>query len=126
VDHFTPRGGLNAPSLRFVYCGGSPLDMTLKAAAEAFYGVPLHNGYGMTESSPTVSNTLLDAPAPDSSVGPLIPGVEARIVPLAHQSDADDTGELWVRGPNVMLGYYRDAAQTAATEIGRASCRERV
>ncbi|MDR5768270.1 MULTISPECIES: class I adenylate-forming enzyme family protein [unclassified Caballeronia] len=115
IDHFTPRGGLNAPSLRFVYCGGSPLDMTLKAAAEAFYGVPLHNGYGMTESSPTVSNTLLDAPAPDSSVGPLIPGVEARIVPLAHQSDADDTGELWVRGPNVMLGYYRDAAQTAAT-----------
>ena len=89
--------------------------MTLKAAAEAFYGVPLHNGYGMTESSPTVSNTLLDAPARDSSVGPLIPGVEARIVPLAQADDADDTGELWIRGPNVMLGYYRDAAQTAAT-----------
>jgi acyl-CoA synthetase (AMP-forming)/AMP-acid ligase II len=115
IDHFTPRGGLNAPSLRFVYCGGSPLDMTLKAAAEAFYGVPLHNGYGMTESSPTVSNTLLDAPARDSSVGPLIPGVEARIVPLAQADDADDTGELWIRGSNVMLGYYRDAAQTAAT-----------
>ncbi|SAK89048.1 AMP-binding domain-containing protein [Caballeronia temeraria] len=115
IDHFTPRGGLNAPSLRFVYCGGSPLDMTLKAAAEAFYGVPLHNGYGMTESSPTVSNTLLDAPASDSSVGPLIPGVEARIAPLAQQRDADDTGELWVRGPNVMLGYYRDPVQTAAT-----------
>ncbi|SAK92346.1 AMP-binding domain-containing protein [Caballeronia pedi] len=111
IDHFTPRGGLNAPSLRFVYCGGSPLDMTLKAAAEAFYGVPLHNGYGMTESSPTVSNTSLDAPARDSSVGPLIPGIEARIVPL----DNDDTGELWVRGPNVMLGYYRDPAQTATT-----------
>ncbi|KXV11980.1 long-chain fatty acid--CoA ligase [Caballeronia megalochromosomata] len=115
IDHYTPRGGLNAPSLRFVYCGGSPLDMTLKSAAEAFYGVPLHNGYGMTESSPTVSNTLLDAPARDSSVGPLIPGVEARIVPLAQAGEVDDTGELWVRGPNVMLGYYRDAAQTAAT-----------
>jgi acyl-CoA synthetase (AMP-forming)/AMP-acid ligase II len=115
IDHFTPRGGLNAPSLRFVYSGGSPLDTTLKSAAEAFYGVPLHNGYGMTESSPTVSNTLLDAPARDSSVGPLIPGVEARIVPLARESESDDTGELWVRGPNVMLGYYRDAVQTAAT-----------
>ncbi|SPB18157.1 AMP-binding protein [Caballeronia novacaledonica] len=115
IDHFTPRGGLNAPSLRFVYCGGSPLDMTLKAAAEAFYGVPLHNGYGMTESSPTVSNTLLDAPARDASVGPLIPGIEARIVPLAQAGEADDAGELWIRGPNVMLGYYRDAAQTAAT-----------
>ena len=116
IAHFTPRGGLNAPTLRFVYCGGSPLDMSLKAAAEAFYGVPLHNGYGMTETSPTVSNTLLDAPARDSSVGPLVPGVEARIVPFAHQSDidGDDTGELWVRGPNVMLGYYRDPAQSAA------------
>ncbi|BAN25831.1 class I adenylate-forming enzyme family protein [Caballeronia insecticola] len=113
IDHFTPRGGLKAPTLRFVYCGGSPLDMSLKTAAEAFYGVPLHNGFGMTESSPTVSNTLLDAPARDASVGPLIPGVEARIVPLSQQ--ADDTGELWVRGPNVMLGYYRDPAQTAAT-----------
>ena len=117
IDLYTPRGGLNAPTLRFVYCGGSPLDMSLKAAAEAFYGVPLHNGYGMTETSPTVSNTLLDAPARDSSVGPLIPGVQARIVPLAEQADGsvDDTGELWVRGPNVMLGYYRDPAQTAAT-----------
>ncbi|SAL05270.1 AMP-binding domain-containing protein [Caballeronia calidae] len=118
IDHFTPRGGLNAPSLRFVYCGGSPLDMSLKAAAEAFYGVPLHNGYGMTETSPTVSNTLLDAPARDASVGPLVPGVEARIVPLAPHGtadDSDDTGELWVRGPNVMLGYYRDPVQTAAT-----------
>ncbi|WP_087050017.1 class I adenylate-forming enzyme family protein [Caballeronia ptereochthonis] len=117
IDHFTPRGGLDARTLRFVYCGGSPLDASLKAAAEAFYGVPLHNGYGMTESSPTVSNTLLDAPARDSSVGPLIPGVEARIVPLAHEAGGcvDDTGELWVRGPNVMLGYYRDPVQTAAT-----------
>jgi long-chain acyl-CoA synthetase len=115
IDHFAVRGGLNAPSLRFVYCGGSPLDMTLKAAAEKFYGVPLHNGYGMTETSPTVSNTLLDSPARDASVGPLIPGVEARIVPLPQQADADDTGELWIRGPNVMLGYYRDPAQTAAT-----------
>lgn len=117
IDFFTPRGGLNAPTLRFVYSGGSPLDMSLKAAAEAFYGVPLHNGFGMTETSPTVSNTLLDAPARDSSVGPVIPGVEARIVPLSEQADGsvDDTGELWVRGPNVMLGYYRDPAQTAAT-----------
>ncbi|SAK89471.1 AMP-binding domain-containing protein [Caballeronia hypogeia] len=116
IDRYTPEGGLHASSLRFVYCGGSPLDMSLKAAAEAFYGVPLHNGYGMTETSPTVSNTRLDAPARDASVGPLVPGVEARIVPLAQQADAhDDTGELWVRGPNVMLGYYRDPAQTAAT-----------
>jgi len=53
---------LIAPRLRFVYSGGSPLDAALKARAEAFYGLPIHNGYGLTESSPTVSQTLLDAP----------------------------------------------------------------
>ncbi|MDR5761824.1 AMP-binding protein [Caballeronia sp. LZ035] len=117
IDFFGTRGGLNAPALRFVYSGGSPLDMPLKSAAERFYGLPLHNGYGMTESSPTVSNTMLDAPACDASVGPPIPGVETRIVRLEEQADdaVDDIGELWVRGPNVMLGYYRDPAQTSAT-----------
>lgn len=98
---------LDAPRLRFVYSGGSPLDQTLKARGEARYGLPLHNGYGMTESSPTISQTRLDAPCTDCSVGPLIPGIEARL------ADGDaGIGELWVRGPNVMLGYYRDPAQT--------------
>ncbi|MBU6491959.1 MAG: AMP-binding protein [Burkholderiales bacterium] len=100
---------LDAPRLRFVYSGGSPLDQTLKVRAEARYGLPLHNGYGMTESSPTISQTRLDAPCTDCSVGPLIPGIEARL------ADGDaQIGELWVRGPNVMLGYYRDPAQTRA------------
>jgi acyl-CoA synthetase (AMP-forming)/AMP-acid ligase II len=78
--------------------------------------VPLHNGYGMTESAPTISQTRLDAPRDDGSVGFAIPGVETRIVgrdglPLPE----DVPGELLVRGPNVMLGYYREPALTAAT-----------
>jgi acyl-CoA synthetase (AMP-forming)/AMP-acid ligase II len=112
-------GGPGTPlpsALRFIYAGGSPLTPALKAEAEQLLGLPLHNGYGMTETSPTVSQTRFDQPRGDTSVGNLIPGVEARIVDV----DGDDVslgtpGELWIRGPNVMLGYYRAPEQTAAT-----------
>lgn len=88
-----------ATSLRFIYAGGSPLDPALKARVERLFGLPLHNGYGLTETSPTVSQTRLDAPRSDTSVGMAIPGVEVKLVGALN--------ELWVRGPNVMRGYYR-------------------
>jgi long-chain acyl-CoA synthetase len=104
-----------APRLRFSYSGGSPLDAALKARVENLYGVALHNGYGMTETSPTVAQTMLDAPRADCSVGPPIPGVEVRLMSADGVDVARGAvGELWVRGPNVMLGYYRAAAQTQA------------
>jgi acyl-CoA synthetase (AMP-forming)/AMP-acid ligase II len=101
--------------LRFAYAGGSPLDAQLKRRVEALLGVPLHNGYGMTESAPTISQTRLDAPRDDGSVGTVIPGVEARIVDAAGRALPEGVpGELLVRGPNVMLGYYREPALSDA------------
>jgi long-chain acyl-CoA synthetase len=102
-------------TLRFAYAGGSPLDPSLKAQTERLLGLPLHNGYGMTESSPTISQTRLDAPRSDTSVGMPIPGVELRIVDAGGVPvQAGQPGELWMRGPNVMKGYYREPALTAA------------
>ena len=110
----TGAGDALGTSLRFAYAGGSPLDPVLKRQAEAMLGQPLHNGYGMTESSPTISQTRLDAPRSDTSVGYAIPGVETRIVAVdGHAASAGTAGELWVRGPNVMLGYYKEPALTA-------------
>jgi long-chain acyl-CoA synthetase len=100
-----------ASTLRFAYAGGSPLDPVLKREVESLLGVPLHNGYGLTEAAPTVSQTRLDAPRADTSVGHAIPGVEVRV---GGPAGAPEDGELFVRGPNVMQGYYRDAAGTAA------------
>jgi len=101
--------------LRFAYAGGSPLDPALKGAVERLLGVPLHNGYGLSEAAPTVSQTRLDAPRADTSVGQAIPGVEVRVVDKEGRDVADgDAGELWVRGPNLMRGYYRDPDATSA------------
>jgi acyl-CoA synthetase (AMP-forming)/AMP-acid ligase II len=94
-----------ASRLRFAYAGGSPLDPSLKRDVEKLLGVPLHNGYGLTEAAPTVSQTRLDAPRADTSVGHAIPGVDVRV---------GKDGQLFVRGPNVMQGYYRDPAGTRA------------
>lgn len=111
----TPDRGALGARLRFAYAGGSPLDPVLKRQVEALLGQPLHNGYGMTESSPTISQTRLDAPRSDTSVGYAIPGVETRIVAIdGRAASAGTAGELWVRGPNVMLGYYKEPALTAA------------
>jgi acyl-CoA synthetase (AMP-forming)/AMP-acid ligase II len=116
LEYVGAGAGAPLPSrLRFAYAGGAPLDPALKTAVERLLGVPLHNGYGLSEAAPTVSQTRLDAPRADTSVGLPIPGVDVRVV----GRDGEDmptgaAGELWVRGPNLMRGYYRDPDATAA------------
>lgn len=106
---------LTLPQLRFVYAGGSPMDLALKAAIEKLFGQPLHNGYGLTESSPSVSLTRIDAARSDTSVGQVMPGVEIRLVSGSEIEVArGEVGELWIRGPNVMRGYYRAPELTAS------------
>ncbi len=119
LEAVKPSGSLLTSQLRFIYAGGSPLDPLLKSAVEQWMGLPLHNGYGMTESAPTISQTRLDAPRSDTSVGLPIPGVEVRLVDQDGHAAIPGTsgetqGELWVRGPNVMLGYYREPGLTGA------------
>jgi acyl-CoA synthetase (AMP-forming)/AMP-acid ligase II len=103
LSYFRESTTRSLPSLRYLHCGGSALDPTLKADVERALGLPLHNGYGLTETSPTIAQTRRLAPRTDCSVGEPVPGVEVRILP---------DGELCVRGPGVMLGYYLDDEKT--------------
>jgi long-chain acyl-CoA synthetase len=106
---------LHFPSLRIISCSGAPLHPTIKSAAENLFGLPLHNGYGVTECSPNIAQTRIASPRTDTSVGPAFPGVEVRLVgPDGRLVAEGATGELWARGPNVMKGYYRDPEGTAA------------
>lgn len=103
----------DAPRLRYISAGGAPLDPEWKRSVEAFFGLPLQNGYGLTEATPIVTSTLYNESRTDTSVGRPVPGVEAAIVPTKGGT-CDGVGEILCRGPNVMKGYYRDALATAA------------
>jgi long-chain acyl-CoA synthetase len=105
---------LKFPALRIISSSGAPLQQPIKARVESLFGLVLHNGYGVTECSPTIAQTRLEAPRTDVSVGRIFPGAEAKLVGLDHRSLVDaEIGELWVRGPGIMKGYYRAPEQTA-------------
>jgi long-chain acyl-CoA synthetase len=106
---------LNLPALRIITSSGAPLDAATKSATESLFGMVLHNGYGMTECSPTIAMTRPAAPRADTSVGLLFPGVEMKLVGNdGRQVPVGGVGELHVRGPNVMKGYYRAPQETAS------------
>jgi long-chain acyl-CoA synthetase len=105
---------LDRGALRLIGVAGAPLDPDLKARVEKELGLPLSNGFGITECSPGISGVRSDAPRHDNAVGRLLPGVEARIVARDGAIVANgEIGELHVRGPNVMRGYYRAPDLTA-------------
>jgi len=106
---------LSAAKLRVLGVGSAPLDALLKERVEAAFGQPLHNGYGITETGPSISFSRPDNQAPGLSVGPPLPRVEVKVVDAAGaERPTGGEGELWVRSPGNMLGYYRDEAATAA------------
>ncbi len=109
---------LAAPALRYISAGGSPLDADLKGRVQALFGLTLHNGYGLTEASPTISQTRIDDRFDCNTVGRVLPLLEYRLEPLGDggedEPDHAGAGELWVRGPNVMKGYFRQPTATRA------------
>jgi acyl-CoA synthetase (AMP-forming)/AMP-acid ligase II len=113
MDHAARHGHetAEAPRLRYVSSGAAPLDPAWKRKAEAFYGLPLQNGYGMTETTAGVSGTRNAIGDPDTSVGPPLPGVEVRIDQSVGAEQG--VGEVLTRGPHIMKGYYRNAGDTA-------------
>src|SRR5438552_9194331 len=67
-------GTIAHPALRNLSSCGAPLDPALKSDIERLFGMPLHNGYGITECSPTIAQTRVEKPPTDCTVGPALPG----------------------------------------------------
>ena len=108
-------GRAQAPGVTRFISAGAILPAALNREFEAFFGVPLFDGYGITETSTMVTMNWPGAPRVMGSCGLPLPGLATRIV------DAEDRdlplgaeGELIVRGPNVMQGYLGKPDETAA------------
>jgi long-chain acyl-CoA synthetase len=105
--------------VRLAVSGAASLPAEIASRFEGRTGVPLWQGYGLTEASPAVTTALGTGRNRPGSVGRPLPGVQLRLV---DEGGTDvlrgDPGEIWVRGPNVFGGYWRDPAATAEVLTG--------
>ncbi len=101
--------------VRACVSGASSLPEETMRAFEKRFGLPLIEGYGLTEASPVVSVNPLKGVRKPASVGPPLPGIEAAVVGEdGGILQAGEIGELVVRGPNVMKGYFNRKEETEA------------
>jgi acyl-CoA synthetase (AMP-forming)/AMP-acid ligase II len=113
--HLKGLKSLQFPNLRIISSSGAPLQLAVKSRVESLFGTTLYNGYGITECSPNISQAVVGERRTDTSVGKILPGVEVQLVgPDGKPVPEGEAGELWVRGPNIMKGYYRAPEETAA------------
>ncbi len=112
--HFDELPADTFASVRVALSGASKLPVSTFRAMRERFGVELAEGYGLTETSATVT-TSLGAPIRPGSVGRAFDGVEIRLLNVdGHDVLVGDIGEIFVRGDNVFAGYYNDEAATAA------------
>jgi len=117
VKHFdlSPR---NLKSLRFLNIGGGPLTPEIGAAFTSTTGVTVNQTYGLTESSPTTHANPLVRIKHDS-IGLAIADTFAKIVDprTLQEVESGKTGELWIKGPQIMKGYYRNPEASQRTLV---------
>ena len=146
VDHFDPRGTLDvvaehgvtvvpvAPAVfphwlalddlatamagvRLVASGSAPLARAVMEEFTARTGVPVHQGYGLTEAAPVVTSTLASTEPAPGSLGSALPGVGLRLVDdHGLEPEAGDPGEVEIRGANLFSGYWPDGAEAPGPE----------
>ena len=146
VDHFDPRGTLDAiaehgvsvvpvvpavfphwlalddlaaamAGVRLVASGSAPLARVVMDEFTARTGVPVHQGYGLTEAAPVVTSTLAATEPVPGSLGSALPGVGLRLVDdHGVEPEAGDPGEVEIRGANLFSGYWPDGAEGPGPE----------
>ncbi|HYN95717.1 MAG TPA: AMP-binding protein [Pilimelia sp.] len=125
-----PDLGEALASVRMAVCGAAPLDSATAARFTEASGHPVVIGYGLTETAPVLTSTLLSPVQRTGSIGRPVPGVELRLVGAggedvtagdadgeaggghlgweSHDSPGTDPGEIVVRGANLFAGYWPD------------------
>ncbi|WP_297987598.1 long-chain-fatty-acid--CoA ligase [Anoxybacillus sp.] len=108
----------NLSSIKICISGSAPLPVEVQEQFEAVTGGKIIEGYGLTEASPvTHSNFIWDGKRIKGSIGVPWPDTEAMIVSLetGERANVNEIGEIVVRGPQIMKGYWNRPEETAAT-----------
>jgi long-chain acyl-CoA synthetase len=106
-EHLRERLG----PVRLVLSGSAPLGSEVIDRFTALTGIPVHQGYGLTEASPVVTSTLCSRDPEPGSLGAALPGIELRLVDETHHVlEGEDPGVVEVRGDNLFSGYWPDGA----------------
>lgn len=117
VNH--PRvGEYNVACIRNTISGGAPCPVELISEFERKVGAPLLEGYGLSETSPVTHCNPLGGMTKVGSIGPPVSDTDCKIVDLetgTQELGIGEVGELIIKGPQVMKGYWNMPEETAAT-----------
>ncbi len=108
-------------SLKFCLSGGAPLPVEVKERFERLTGCKVVEAYGLSEASPGVTSNPIDGPVKEGSIGQPLPGT---IVSLRDLGDPTkevvlgEKGEICIKGPQVMKGYWKRPEETANQMVG--------
>ncbi|MFB3895492.1 MAG: long-chain fatty acid--CoA ligase [bacterium] len=114
-----PTSQFDLTSIKYCISGGAALPQKVMDLFEPRFNIPIYQGYGLSEASPVVALNPIDGIRKPCSIGMPIPDVEIRVVNNDLQDLAvGETGEIAVRGDNVMIGYL------GLPEVNRATIRD--
>ncbi len=111
----------NLSSLKYCLSGGAALPVEVKQQFEAITGCKVLEGYGLSETSPVAAVNPIEGPVKPGSIGLPLPGTTISLRDLADPTKevpAGEKGEICIKGPQVMLGYYKRPQETAEQTVG--------
>jgi long-chain acyl-CoA synthetase len=111
----------NMSSLKFCLSGGAPLPVDVKQRFEKLTGCKLVEGYGLSETSPAATCNPLEGPVKEGSIGQPLPATIISLRDLADPSKEvplGEKGEICIKGPQVMKGYWKRPEETGSQFIG--------
>ncbi|MGE3623487.1 MAG: long-chain fatty acid--CoA ligase [Bdellovibrionales bacterium] len=116
INHYKNLARYDLSSIRYCISGGAPLPVEVKRDFERLTGCVLVEGYGLSETSPVVACNPVDGENKAGSIGLPVPGTVIEIVSLDDNKTllpAGGRGEVCIRGPQVMPGYWQHPEETA-------------
>jgi long-chain acyl-CoA synthetase len=116
INHYKSLGDYDLHSIKYCISGGAPLPVEVKRDFERLTGCVVVEGYGLSETSPVTHCNPVEGENKTGSIGLPVPGTYVEIVSLEDHTTTlpqGERGEVCIRGPQVMKGYWRQPEETA-------------